>query len=72
VTRYFFHIRNTTVFRDHVGVELPDDRAAKAEAARVAGQILLDDGAQLRLGEVWIVQCEHSGRPVCTLSIGAD
>lgn len=40
--RYFFHVLDGQDFPDDRGVELPDLRAARKEAVRVAGNLLLD------------------------------
>ena len=38
--RFYFHIDDDRTHIDHVGVELPDLEAARAEAVSAAGQIL--------------------------------
>lgn len=42
MSRYFFHTEDGTICTDHQGVELPDLRAARIEAAKSVGQIVHD------------------------------
>ena len=40
VQRYFFHTQDGRPFHDEEGTPLPNDEAARIEAARVLGQLL--------------------------------
>jgi hypothetical protein len=42
--RYFFHTEGQSIITDQEGVELPNVKAARAEAMRTAGQIMREAG----------------------------
>ncbi|WP_423794589.1 DUF6894 family protein [Methylobacterium durans] len=47
--RYFFHIDEGRHHTDAVGVELADLNAARREALRVIGELMIDNA----LGDIW-------------------
>ena len=51
--RYYFHVYDGHAEIDRDGTELPDIKAARAEALRLAGGIIADAGARADLGEDW-------------------
>jgi hypothetical protein len=46
--RYFFHTEYGAADRDDEGVVLPDDGAARVQAAKLAGMCIADEPHQLR------------------------
>ena len=75
--QYFFHHYNGDNQIDEVGVELPDDAAAKIEAIRATSEMLLDLSEtfwSLPRYEMRVV--DKNGREVCRVSchgqIGSD
>lgn len=65
--RYFFDVHDGTSLPDPEGTELPDRRAMRSEAIRMAGQILDDLDGKFR-GEVWVMNVrDDGGRVVMTL-----
>ena len=49
--RYFFHTQDGRPFHDEEGTALPDDEAARIEAARVMGQLLNEHPAGVWIDE---------------------
>ena len=47
--RYFFHIDEGRHYTDTVGVELADSKAARREALRIVGELMIDNA----LGDIW-------------------
>jgi hypothetical protein len=47
VQRYFFHTADGDVFHDLVGTELPNEDAARIEAARLLGQLVNEKPADV-------------------------
>jgi hypothetical protein len=68
--RYFFHSRDGETYLDPKGVELPDETAARHEAARyLAG--LLDDapGAFWRSGKLEVIVADAAGVELFVLAL---
>ena len=51
--RFHFNVYDGVSDIDKEGVELPDWEAARAQAVRVAGQIIKDGAKRIALGEDW-------------------
>ena len=51
--RYHFHVRDGVDRPDRDGIDLPDIRVARAEALKLAGEIIRDAGMRDDLGEEW-------------------
>lgn len=73
VTRYFFNFGKQdgcAASPDFVGKDLPDDEAAKAEAAKLAADAGISDAVE---GEVptflWIEVVDEEQRPVARLPV---
>lgn len=68
--RYFFHLRDSTFFPDHQGVELPGPAETFVEAARMASQTLLDAEMETLAGKPWQVEVtDERGRLLYTLHL---
>ena len=66
--RYFFHIAGRFPFRDHVGTELRDDRAAWREALMLTRDI----ETSLQPGESWRLDVRDGARFVYRISITSE
>ncbi|MCE4226563.1 hypothetical protein HCU64_22735 [Methylobacterium sp. C25] len=51
--RFHFHIYDGFTARDPNGTELPDYAAARRMALRVAGELISEEGREVKLGEEW-------------------
>jgi hypothetical protein len=72
MSRYFFHVEDGKRYRDHVGVELPNLKAVRAEALRATGEMLRDNGLAVWDGEEWEMQVvDEAGLPIFTLTFSA-
>ncbi|RAK50920.1 DUF6894 family protein [Phenylobacterium deserti] len=68
--RYFFHIDDGEDGRDVDGTDLPDIRAAKAEAASTLGAMLMDEGAAFfDRGELKVTVEDERGLTLFALEI---
>jgi hypothetical protein len=56
MTRYFFHVLDGASSRDEDGVECESLTAARAQAASLAGQVLLEGSGRFWDGQPWSVQ----------------
>lgn len=54
--RYHFNVHDGVSSLDHDGTELPDWKAARLEAVRLAGEILKDEAERVVLGEDWRIE----------------
>ena len=54
--RFHFNVHDGFVRPDPKGEELPDLKAARREAIRLAGSILEEDADRVLLGEVWYME----------------
>lgn len=64
MARYFFHIHDGTSMVDDTGTELPDIATARAEAIRMAGEILRGGSiGELWRGVPWEMKVTDSPRP---------
>lgn len=54
--RYYFNVYDGLSSLDVEGTELPDWRAARKAAIRLAGEILKDDADRIDLGEDWRIE----------------
>ena len=71
--RYFFHVIDGRAIIDHEGTEFPNLRTARAEAIRLAGAILRDEGDKFWNGEEWHMNVtDASGQSVLKLRFSAD
>jgi hypothetical protein len=71
--RYFFHLRDSSEFIDHEGVDLPSIDEARAQAVVAAGEALRDlDGRFWQSGEwrMWVTN--ENGATVFTLKFSAE
>ncbi len=51
--RFHFNVHDGSDIWDTDGTELPDLRAARVEAIRLAGEVLKDESEHLASGEAW-------------------
>lgn len=51
--RFFFHVHDGAVIRDEEGAELSDLQAARTEAVKYAGRLLIDEADKFWSGEEW-------------------
>jgi Domain of unknown function (DUF6894) len=65
--KYFFHIEGSKLYRDEIGVTLPDDGAAWDEARRAVRNI----EHYLAPGEEWRLEVCAEGKPVFTLTVSS-
>jgi hypothetical protein len=56
VALFHFNLRDGAYYRDPDGTELPDLRAARVEAVKLAGQLLLDKPDKFWEGSEWQVE----------------
>jgi hypothetical protein len=62
MARFYFNVHDGKSILDDEGTELPDWRAARIEAIRLAGHILQDDAHRIALGEDWRIEVtDHTG-----------
>ncbi|MGY3609654.1 MULTISPECIES: DUF6894 family protein [unclassified Bradyrhizobium] len=66
--RFFFHINGKFPFRDEVGTELRDDRAAWKEAMLLTRDI----ETSLQPGESWSLDVEAGDRVLYRISITSE
>src|ERR687893_1642655 len=70
--RYFFHVIDGRAIIDHEGTEFPNLRTARAEAIRMAGAILRDEGDKFWSGEEWHMNVtDLTGQSVLKLRFSA-
>jgi hypothetical protein len=73
MTRYFFHVRHGTLDRDTEGIELPDQRAAWAEAVAACGEALKEMDGALKLPPEWRMEvADESDNTLFSLRISAE
>lgn len=53
--RYFFHIIDGRAAVDNAGIEFENETEARLEAIRGAGEMLIDHGMNLWLGDEWLM-----------------
>jgi hypothetical protein len=71
--RYFFHVIDSRSIIDREGTEFPNLRHARAEAIRLAGAILRDEGDTFWDGTEWQMNVtDVSGQSVLKLNFSAD
>ena len=71
--RYFFHVIDGRDIIDHDGTEFPNLRTARAEAIRLAGAILRDEGDRFWNGTEWQMNVtDAAGQSVLRLRFSAD
>jgi hypothetical protein len=71
--RYFFHVIDGRSIIDNEGTEFPNLRYARAEAIRLAGAILRDEGDTFWNGTEWHMNVtDVSGQLVLKLCFSAD
>ncbi|MCA6112576.1 DUF6894 family protein [Bradyrhizobium cenepequi] len=68
MTRFFFHINGKFPFRDEVGTELRDDRAAWKEALLLTRDI----ETSLQPGESWSLDVKAGDRSLYRISITSE
>ncbi|MDP4026856.1 hypothetical protein Q8W71_30720 [Methylobacterium sp. NEAU 140] len=60
--RFHFNVHDGVSRLDLEGTELPDWRAARLDAIRLAGEILRDEAERVALGEDWRIEVtDHTG-----------
>ena len=70
--RYFFHSEDGHTFRDEEGTELPNDEAARIEAARVLGQMLNEHPADVwRHDQFRVLVADANGATLYILDLAA-
>jgi hypothetical protein len=69
VARYFFHTANGSRDPDTLGMELPDQAAARVEAIRYAGAILADEPSLLQDGGNFRVEVTGNAQTLLTIVI---
>jgi hypothetical protein len=74
--RYYFNVRDGSVYRDEVGTVLSDDASARAEALAASGEVLKGIGnvrADLWNGEEWLMEVvNESGTTIAELRFSAN
>ena len=71
--RYFFHVVDGHNITDNEGTEFPNLRHARAEAIRLAGAILRDEGDTFWDGTEWHMNVtDVAGQSVLKLRFSAD
>jgi hypothetical protein len=71
--RYFFHVIDGHNIIDNEGTEFPNLRHARAEAIRLAGAILRDEGDTFWDGTEWHMNVtDVAGQSVLKLRFSAD
>ncbi len=73
MSRFYFHVRDSSEFIDREGIELPSLKEARTQAVIAAGEALKDlDGQFWEAAEwrMWVT--DESGATVCTLSFAAE
>ncbi|MPR12331.1 DUF6894 family protein [Microvirga tunisiensis] len=71
--RYFFHVVDGHNIIDNEGTEFPNLRHARAEAIRLAGAILRDEGDTFWDGTEWHMNVtDVAGQSVLRLRFSAD
>ena len=69
--RYYFHLHNDLDVRDEEGRELPDQKAARAEAIRGARDLMAEDVKRGRLTlSHWIEVRDEAGAQLFVLRYG--
>lgn len=70
---FYFHTENGERFADEDGVELADEDAARAEAVKVMGEILLHRGAAAfwETGVFKVIVMDAEQNPVVVLTASA-
>ena len=69
--RYFFDVHEDQDMADDTGTELPDRRAMRSEAIRLAGEIIADEDGKLA-DEQWNMTVrDEAGNKVMTLWFSA-
>lgn len=70
--RYFFHSEDGYSFRDQEGTLLPDDEAARIEAAKVLGQLVNESPAEIwRDDQMRVTVTDESGTVLFLLDLAA-
>jgi hypothetical protein len=71
--RYFFHVIDGRNIIDNEGAELADLKQVRAEAIRLAGAVLRDEGDKFWNGTKWQMNVtDASGQSVLKLNFSAD
>jgi len=69
---FYFHTENGERFADEDGVELPDEDAARAEAVKVMGEILLHRAPSFwQTGVFRVIVMDAEQNPVVVLTASA-
>ncbi len=72
MSRYYFDVRDGSVFPDDTGTELPNIETAREQAVRFSGKLLTDLGAKFwDVGDWRISVRDESGRVLFGLSLAA-
>ncbi|MBH0619280.1 hypothetical protein I3A86_24570, partial [Salmonella enterica] len=67
---YRFHVHDEQGLLDEEGIDLPDLAAAKMEAVRLAGGMLLDDASLVHSSAVWHVSvADPDGSPLFQVDV---
>ncbi len=70
--RFFFHVHDGATDQDEDGTELPDLTAARKEAVRLAGELLVADSAKFWDEEHWSIDiADELGLVLFTLTFFA-
>jgi 3-deoxy-D-manno-octulosonate 8-phosphate phosphatase KdsC-like HAD superfamily phosphatase len=60
--RFFFHTADGEIVRDHSGVELPDQAAARTQAVKFIGDLVSDEPELLATGAKFCVEVTDAAK----------
>lgn len=69
--RYFFDVHDHAVLRDEVGIERPDEQAARSEASLQARRVMLKQPSFVLAAEFYVSVRDAHGAEVCSISFGS-
>ena len=73
MSRYFFHVVNGEFIPDPHGMECSDEAKAKAEAVRIVGEMLKDQGIEMwKTKHFDMFVCDDKNQTLFKLSFAAD
>ena len=73
MSRYFFHVVNGEFIPDPHGMECSDEAKAKAEAVRIVGEMLKDQGIEMwKTKHFDMFVCDDKNQTLFKLSFAAE
>ena len=70
--RFYFHVtHDDPEIKDTEGIELPDRKAAWAEATRACGEMIQEIDGQLAVGTDWKMKVFDDAGPIFEITFGA-